>query len=78
MGLVNYGAPHCDLAKLKAQVANVVRCDKAIEQLWKSRQGLPGYFLEIPVAKGYTIQWKTDASTFVTSAGKIFYNQSHM
>jgi hypothetical protein len=51
------GAPHCDVTMLKAQVDNVVTCDKSIEKLWTERHSLPSDTLAISL-NGFSIEWK--------------------
>jgi hypothetical protein len=54
-----HGAPHCNATMLKAQVQNVVTCDKAIEKLWKERNRFPSDTLAIPL-EGFKVEWKAD------------------
>jgi len=49
------GAPHCDTATLRKQVANMVKCDGVIEALWKNDKGIPNDRLGIE-DKGYVVQ----------------------
>jgi len=54
------GAPHCAPWMLKAQISNVVKCDRSIETLWGQRTGRSSDSLRMDMDEGCTVQWKDD------------------
>lgn len=64
-----YGAPHCALLMLKAQVLNVVELDSSIEKLWNQRTGKSSHSLTLTLDAGCTVQWKHDAWKHDTPSG---------
>ena len=52
------GAPHCAPWMLKAQIANVVKCDRSIETLWGQRTGRSSDSLHMDMDEGCTVQWR--------------------
>jgi len=50
------GAPHCALWMLKAQISNVVKCDRSIEMLWGQRTGRSSDSLRMDMDEGCMVQ----------------------
>ena len=54
------GAPHWALWMLKAQISNVVKCDRLIEMLWGQRTDRSSDSLHMAMDEGCMVQWKND------------------
>jgi len=66
------GAPHCAFWMLKAQVSNVVECDKLVEDLWKARKGKPSESLRMILPEGCTVEWSDETPIASIRHGKLF------
>jgi len=66
------GAPHCALWMLKAQVSNVVECDRSVKKLWEERKGKSSDTLGITLVEGCTVEWSEDLPISVSQPGGLF------
>ena len=51
---------HCAPWMLKAQISNVVKCNRSIETLWGQRTGRSSDSLCMDMDGGCMVQWKDD------------------
>jgi hypothetical protein len=66
------GAPHCALWMLKAQISNVVECDRSVEKLWKQKKDTSSHSLGTTLVKGCTVEWSDGVPISLNAIRKFF------
>jgi len=66
------GAPHCAAWMLKAQVSNVVKCDKSVGNLWKAKKGKTSDSLRMNLVEGCTVEWSEHIPLAIIKSSKLF------
>jgi hypothetical protein len=67
------GTPHCDMASLRNQVSNVVKCDGLVERMWQKRDTVCADSLEFGPKDVYTVEWKSNDVLVDAHPGTCFY-----